>query len=192
MHLDKNCKIVGAAIVSYLLEKSRIAFQSKNERNYHIFYQLTGGATKEEQTKYKIQAPESYHYLNQSGCISLPSIPDKKGLEDFKLALQVMQMDSETMEGLFRVLSAILHLGNMQFSDHGDCVEVKSNDSLQNVAELLACDEAQLKQALCFRKITVRGDTTMVPLKLNQVRLPLFVILSVCTLHTHTQLLMPR
>ncbi len=38
---------VGAQITNYLLEKARVVGQIENERNFHIFYQFTKGASDE-------------------------------------------------------------------------------------------------------------------------------------------------
>lgn len=37
---DKQGRLLGAAIETYLLEKVRIPTQSENERNFHLFYQV--------------------------------------------------------------------------------------------------------------------------------------------------------
>lgn len=54
-----------ALVQKYLLEKSRICFQAKNERNYHVFYHLLAGASAQERHALHLLPPQSYRYLNQ-------------------------------------------------------------------------------------------------------------------------------
>ncbi|KAG9345315.1 hypothetical protein JZ751_009861 [Albula glossodonta] len=57
----------GGKISNFLLEKSRVVSQNHGERNFHIYYQLLEGATKEQRENLGITTPDYYLYLNQSG-----------------------------------------------------------------------------------------------------------------------------
>ncbi|KAM7372261.1 hypothetical protein PAMP_009441 [Pampus punctatissimus] len=59
--------ISGAITSQYLLEKSRIVFQAKDERNYHIFYEMLAGLPSQQKQAFYLQEAETYYYLNQAG-----------------------------------------------------------------------------------------------------------------------------
>lgn len=169
-----NMKIIGAEISNYLLEKSRVVRQSSSERNYHIFYEMLAGAKPDEKKKYKLpESAQDFYYLNQSGCIEIPGVDDKKNFESLRLALTVLKMSSTELDELFRVISGILHLGNVSFttsddSQDGASIESKSDPSISALTELFACDEGDIRNSLKNRQIFVRNEMTNVPLKKEQ------------------------
>jgi hypothetical protein len=61
-----DCNINGCVIEDYLLEKSRISYQSKGERNYHIFYQLVAACRNNPDEK--VMALQCFEYPSQWGC----------------------------------------------------------------------------------------------------------------------------
>ena len=67
LHFNDKHKVAGGFVSHYLLEKSRVCIQSKEERNYHIFYQLLAGAEKtsneSDPTK---NLKTKYNYLNST------------------------------------------------------------------------------------------------------------------------------
>jgi myosin VIIa len=64
IHFNSNGVIEGAKIEQYLLEKSRIVSQGPEERNYHVFYCLLAGLSKEEKKKLELSEPTEYRYLS--------------------------------------------------------------------------------------------------------------------------------
>jgi len=59
-------RVVGGYISHYLLEKSRICVQSKDERNYHIFYRLCAGAPESIRSALRLTSPDNFHVCLQN------------------------------------------------------------------------------------------------------------------------------
>ena len=55
----------------YLLEKSRIVHQNPQERNYHVFYCMLAGLSKEHKEKLHLKDASHYKYLTGVRKISL-------------------------------------------------------------------------------------------------------------------------
>lgn len=71
IHFNQHGVIEGAKIEQYLLEKSRIVSQSQDERNYHIFYCLLAGLSKEEKQRLELGDASQYRYLTGVSIFSI-------------------------------------------------------------------------------------------------------------------------
>ncbi|KAL9149749.1 hypothetical protein ABFS82_12G126000 [Erythranthe guttata] len=155
IQFDKSGRISGAAVRTYLLERSRVCQISDPERNYHCFYLLCA-APPEEREKYKLGSPESYHYLNQSKCYKLDGVSDAEEYLATRRAMDIVGISEEEQDAIFKVVAAILHLGNIEFAkgeeiDSSVIKDEKSRFHLNTTAELLKCDPKNLEDALIKR-----------------------------------------
>ncbi|KAH6817211.1 myosin family protein with Dil [Perilla frutescens var. frutescens] len=155
IQFDKSGRISGAAIRTYLLERSRVCQISDPERNYHCFYLLCA-APPEEREKYKLESPETFHYLNQSKCYKLDGVNDSEEYLATRRAMDIVGISDSEQEAIFKVVAAILHLGNIEFAkgkefDSSVIKDEKSRFHLNTTAELLECDTKSLEDALIKR-----------------------------------------
>ncbi|KAL6611360.1 hypothetical protein ACP70R_039288 [Stipagrostis hirtigluma subsp. patula] len=162
IQFDQNGKISGAAIRTYLLERSRVCQISNPERNYHCFYMLCA-APAEDRERYKLGDAASFHYLNQSSCIKLDAMDDASEYITTRTAMGIVGISSDEQDAIFRVVAAILHLGNVEFSEGSEAdssvpKDDKSRFHLSTAAELFMCDEKALEESLCKRVMVTRGD----------------------------------
>ncbi|KAK4774724.1 hypothetical protein SAY86_009659 [Trapa natans] len=112
--------------------------------------------SRQEREKYKLGSPSSFHYLNQSNCYSLDGVSDAEEYLATRRAMDVVGISEEEQEAIFRVVAAILHLGNIEFSkgeetDSSVIKDDKSRFHLATTAELLRCDVKSLENAMIKR-----------------------------------------
>ncbi|KAG2377271.1 Myosin-7 Myosin XI [Vigna angularis] len=136
------------------------------------------GNAKTESGKYKLGDPRKFHYLNQSNSIELDGLDDSKEYFATKRAMEVVGISSEEQDAIFRVVAAILHLGNIDFVkgveevfDSCQPKDEKSYFHLKTAAELLMCDEKSLEESFCKSIIVTRGDTITKSLDPNSAAL---------------------
>jgi myosin X len=106
--------IESGRIIDYLLEKNRVVRQNPGERNFHVLYALLAGFTEKDLNLSR--NPTDFYYLNQSGVFSDPSIDDKDDYAQMLEAYTAMGFTKAQVTDLTKVLAAILHLGNVSFT----------------------------------------------------------------------------
>ncbi|XP_010522267.1 PREDICTED: myosin-12 isoform X2 [Tarenaya hassleriana] len=168
IQFDKHGKISGAAIRTYLLERSRVCQVSDPERNYHCFYMLCS-APPEDVKKFKLGDPRAFHYLNQTNCYDVANVDDAREYLETRNAMDIVGIGPQEQDAIFRVVAAILHLGNVEFVkgeevDSSKLKDDKSKYHLQTAAELLMCDEKMLEDSLCKRVIVTPDGNITKPL----------------------------
>ncbi|CAH2059643.1 unnamed protein product [Thlaspi arvense] len=122
------------------------------------------GNAKTEIERYKLGKPSTFHYLNQSNCYALSALDDSKEYLATRKAMEVVGISSEEQDAIFRIVAAILHLGNIEFAkgEESDAAEPKDDKSrfhLKVAAELFMCDEKALEDSLCKRVMVTRGES---------------------------------
>nr|XP_023895510.1 myosin-2 [Quercus suber]POE57285.1 myosin-2 [Quercus suber] len=170
IHFSSLGKICGAKIQTFLLEKSRVVQLVNGERSYHVFYQLCAGASSVLKEKLNLRMASEYRYLNQSDCLAIHGVDDARKFHMLMEALDIIQISKEDQEHTFRMLAAVLWLGNISFQviDNENHVEVLADEAITNAAGLLGCSSQELTVALSTRKIQAGKDSIAKRLTLQQ------------------------
>lgn len=159
IHFDFKGDPIGGHINKYLLEKSRVIYQQPGERNFHCFYQLLTGATEDILKKLFLNRNvNSYYYIQQGQASKVDSVNDKTDFREVSSSLSTLEFSSADIDTLWRIVGAILHLGNVEFLTDGDKLKVKDSKVSKHVASLLKVPEDELNKSLCERVIAAHKD----------------------------------
>eukprot|EP01102_Stenamoeba_stenopodia_P010425 TRINITY_DN313_c0_g1_i3.p1 TRINITY_DN313_c0_g1~~TRINITY_DN313_c0_g1_i3.p1 ORF type:complete len:1065 (+),score=294.08 TRINITY_DN313_c0_g1_i3:655-3849(+) len=148
----------GGRITNYLLEKSRVVFQTPGERSFHIFYQLLAGASDDEAQRWQLYSPENFTYLSASGCYTVDGMNDSEEYGDVRKAMNTIGINAKEQSDCLQLVAGILHLGNLAFVEDGSGnAAVYDPQVLDLISAMLQVDTFTLQSAILFRVITTGG-----------------------------------
>uniref|UniRef100_S4RUU5 Myosin motor domain-containing protein n=1 Tax=Petromyzon marinus TaxID=7757 RepID=S4RUU5_PETMA len=162
--------ISGSITSEYLLERSRVVYQAANERNYHVFYELLVGLPPQQKQRLGLQDAEMYYYLNQGGVCELPGKSDGRDFQRLG-ALERLGLSLEERGALFRILAAILHLGNIYFAraemDRQEVACVASGPEMRITADLLQVSFQKLQMSITYKLTETMREKIFSPLSVE-------------------------
>jgi myosin heavy subunit len=142
-------QIAGANLEKYLLEKSRVTRQNPKERNYHVFYQFMKGAPQELKEKFLITGDLNEYSYTKNTNHNIDGIDDRAEFMVLKESMEIMNFSPEQQSMLFRVISAVLHLSNIQpTSDRDDQAQLRDTSAAEKLCHVLGIPLAEFTKSL--------------------------------------------
>ncbi|KAB0375120.1 hypothetical protein FD755_013612 [Muntiacus reevesi] len=160
IHFGATGKLASADIETYLLEKSRVIFQLKAERDYHIFYQILSNKKPELLDMLLItNNPYDYAFISQ-GETTVASIDDAEELMATDNAFDVLGFTTEEKNSMYKLTGAIMHFGNMKFKQkqREEQAEPDGTEEADKSAYLMGLNSADLLKGLCHPRVKVGNE----------------------------------
>ncbi|KFV96527.1 Myosin heavy chain, skeletal muscle, adult, partial [Eurypyga helias] len=160
IHFGATGKLASADIETYLLEKSRVTFQLKAERSYHIFYQITSNKKPELIDMLLITTnPYDFHFVSQ-GEITVPSIDDQEELMATDSAIDILGFTADEKTAIYKLTGAVMPYGNLKFKQkqREEQAEPDGTEVADKAAYLMGLNSADLLKALCYPRVKVGNE----------------------------------
>ncbi|XP_077453911.1 uncharacterized protein myh14 isoform X2 [Stigmatopora argus] len=156
INFDVTGYIVGANIETYLLEKSRATRQAKDERTFHIFYQMLHGAPGATKSDLLLGTADEYRFLS-GGSISVPGQSDSENFTQTMDSMAIMGFTPEECTSMLKVISAVLQFGNISFTKekNHDQASMPDNTAAQKLCHLLGINVLEFTRAILTPRIKV-------------------------------------
>uniref|UniRef100_A0AAX7VNN7 Myosin VAb n=1 Tax=Astatotilapia calliptera TaxID=8154 RepID=A0AAX7VNN7_ASTCA len=168
---DTKYCITGANMRTYLLEKSRVVFQAHSERNYHIFYQLCASSHLPEFKAFRLGCADDFHCTNQGQSPVIDGVDDAKEMCNTRRSFSLLGIGESDQMEIYQILSAILHLSNVEVKDQSaDRCSIKDDVHLMVFCDLMGVPCEEMAHWLCHRKLKTTTETFVKPVpKINAI-----------------------
>uniref|UniRef100_A0A673K0C3 Unconventional myosin-XIX-like n=1 Tax=Sinocyclocheilus rhinocerous TaxID=307959 RepID=A0A673K0C3_9TELE len=155
LQLNGSQLLVGASVQTFLLEKTRVAFQAPNERNCHIFYQMMKGATEKQRLEWMLPLDQDFAWLPHA-----EKTLEEDCLQETVEAMINLGIDESKRTQIFRILAGLLQLGNVDFRPAS---EEAQTCFLQKTADLLQVPLDELQSCLTVRTLRAGKQSVLKP-----------------------------
>eukprot|EP00040_Diaphanoeca_grandis_P029379 m.172059 g.172059 ORF g.172059 m.172059 type:complete len:1230 (+) comp31666_c7_seq6:107-3796(+) len=173
LHFNRNSLVIGAHIIHYLLEKSRIIDQTSEERNYQVFYRMCRGSPKTMRDALSLAEDCSqYSFLKNSCLTPVPFLDDVKEFAVMEKSMTDIGLDPKEKSNIFRITAAVLHIGNIEFEEVADGCKpsAESEASASGVAAMLGMDRDALMEAIAYKTMNIGGTDSKKALSMLDTR----------------------
>merc|ERR1712213_151725 len=152
-------KLSGADMVIYLLEKSRLTFQTELERCYHSFYNIMSDQVPDIKEKCHLSNDIYDYWWVSQGKTTVPSIDDKEDMMFAHEAYDILGFTQEEKYNVYKLTAVVMHMGNLtkDFVPVGkeEQAEVNDETNAEKVADLCGIDREWMVTYFCKPKLKV-------------------------------------
>lgn len=108
---------------------------------------------------YLLEDFSRYRYLTH-GSVTIPSVDDGEEFKHTVKAMQIMNMSTDDLNSIFRTISAVLQMGNMQFKQerNSDQATLPDDTVAQKICHLLGISVTDFIRAFLKPKLKVGRD----------------------------------
>lgn len=96
---------------------------------------------------------DSFFYIKQGNASKVDAINDRGNFREVIASLNTLQFTKDEQETLWRVIAAILHLGNLEFETDDEKLKIKNGKVAEIAADLLQVGHIH-KLSVLFRKFS--------------------------------------